>query len=366
MAYIMGDLRGFVEGIIRREIPSSFLYIPSLLYGLIQRTRAFLYEKGLLKTGKIGSGVISVGNITVGGTGKTPAVIAIAKAAKERGFKVAILTLGYKGKARGINLVSDGSNILLDCIDAGDEPYLMARKLKGIPIVKGKNRYLSARVAIERFGSNLFILDDGFQVLNLYRDINLLLIDTTDPFGNGYLLPRGILREPLKAMKRADIVVLTKSDLSQNRMEIAEVVRRYNPSAPIFFSYYKPLDLIDPKGDLISLESIKGRSLFLFSGLANHSSFRPILEGYGGRIVGELTYPDHFYYPKKDIYEIREKADRLGADMIVTTEKDIVRIEKEMLKESPIYALRIEFMIEDEEEWKRLLFQRIYHVGADN
>lgn len=344
---------------------APLLLILSLFYGLLQRVRAFLYEKGFLRIEKIESRMISVGNITVGGTGKTPAVIAIAEAAKEKRFKVAILTRGYKGKAKGINTVSNGSHILLDCLDAGDEPYLMARKLEGVPVVKGENRYLSARFAIEKFGSNLFILDDGFQHLKLYRDIDILLIDTTDPFGNGHLLPRGILREPLKAIRRADIVILTKSNLSTNKMEIVEVVRRYNPSAPIFLSYYKPLDLIGIKGNLTPFESIKDMSLFLFSGLANHSSFKLLLESSGARIIGELTYPDHFYYSKKDIDEIKERAGRLGADMIVTTEKDIVRIPDSEFQ-TQIYALRIEFVIEDEERWKRLLFEKGFSVGGSN
>jgi tetraacyldisaccharide 4'-kinase len=356
----MGYLREYVEGIMRGEkggIVSSLLFILSLFYGLVQKGRAFLYKKGLIRVKRIGSMVISIGNITVGGTGKTPAVIAIAEVGKEKGFKVAILTRGYGGKAKGINPVTDGTNILLGFIDAGDEPYLMAKKLHGVSIVKGKDRHLSARLAMERFGSNLFILDDGFQHLKLNRDMNILLIDATDPFGNGYLFPRGILREPLTAMRRADIVVLTKSDMSKKNLGIIDKIRRYNPSAPIFFSYYRPLDLVNIRGDIMSIEDIKGKALFLFSGLASPSSFRPLVERYGARIISELTYPDHFYYSKEDIDNIKEKASGLGADMLVTTEKDIVRIPNSE-SQTQIYALRIEFVIEDKERWEDLLFRK--------
>lgn len=384
----MENLRGYIERLMREEnqgVFSFFLLIISLFYGFLQRGRAFLYEKGLLKTVRIKARVISAGNITVGGTGKTPAVMAIAQAAKEKGFKVAILTRGYKGESKGINPVSDGSRVLLDCKDAGDEPYLMAKKLEGIPLVKGGDRYLSAKFAIEKFGSNLFILDDGFQHLRVHRDTNILLIDSLDPFGNGHLFPRGILREPLMAMKRANIIVITKADLSPRRMEIIEKIRKYNPAAPVFFSYYKPLDLINIKGDLIPIRDIKGERLFLFSGLASHQSFRLLLERDGAKIIKELTYPDHFFYSKGDIEEIKERAGALGADMIVTTEKDIVRIPDSGVKtqdsmlnqacpgdkarvqdKTQIWALRIEFVIEDKERWESLLFQKGTKIGGDN
>lgn len=367
----MNNLRKYSEGIIREEnqgIFSPFLYCASFLYGLVQRLRAFLYEKGFISTEKIRPMVISVGNITVGGTGKTPAVIAIAETAKQSGLKVAVLTRGYKGKAKGISPVSDGSRILLDCREAGDEPYLIAKKLKGIPVIKGDDRHLSALFAIEKFGTDLFILDDGYQHLKLHRDKNILLIDATDPFGNGHIIPRGILREPLTAIKRADIVVLTKSDLVEDKGKILEIIRGYNPEAPVFFSYYKTMELIGLRGESIPIETINDRKIFIFSGLAGNRSFRALLERYSPRIIGELTYPDHFYYSTKDIVRIKEEARSLGAEMIITTEKDLVKIDAEEGhgEEIPFLALRIAFVVDDGERWESLLFRPEAPIGGGN
>ena len=361
---MMMYFRGYAENITREKMAgiSSFF---SPLYGTLQRARVFLYRKGFLKTERVESRVISIGNITAGGTGKTPAVMAIAQMAKGKGFKVAILTRGYRGKAKGIRPVSDGSKILLDCRDAGDEPYLMAKKLSGIPVIKGNDRCLSAKFAEERFGSDLFILDDGFQHLKLHRDINILLVDATDPFGNGHILPRGILREPLESMRRADIVVLTKTDLSKRNTEIMNKIKRYNTTAPIFVGNYRSLGLVDMKGNIIEVNRLKGKSLLIFSGLANHSSFRFILEREGAKVSGELIYPDHFDYSKKDIDEIVKKAGDMGTDMIVTTEKDIVKIPYSDL-ETQIWALSIEFIIEDGERWESLLFSKKQSGGGNN
>ncbi len=371
----MSNMRGYFERVMREEnggILSFILFILSVFYSLSQRIRAFLYKKGLLRVEMIGARVISVGNVTTGGTGKTPAVMSIAQIAKGRGFNVAILTRGYMGRAKGIDAVTDGSEILLNYRDAGDEPYLMAKKLSGIPVIKGKDRCLSARFAADRFGSDLFILDDGFQHLKLHRDINILLIDATDPFGNGHILPRGILREPLESMRRADIIVLTKTDLSKRNTETMDKIKRYNPTAPIFFSHYRPLDLVDMKGNNIEVKSLRGKSLFIFSGLANHSSLRLLLEMSGTKVSGELTYPDHYNYSKKDIEEIMSRAANLNADMIVTTEKDLVRIprqepgtqDSELLNK--MWALRIEFIIEDGERWESLLFSKKQSGGGNN
>lgn len=365
----MNYLRVYSEKIIREEsqgIFSPFLYLASFLYGLVQRLRALLYENGFIRVEKVERRIISVGNITVGGTGKTPAVIAIAESAKKRGLNAAILTRGYRGKAKGISPVSDGSEILLGCIEAGDEPYLIARKLRGIPVIKGSDRYLSSLYAMKRFGTDFFILDDGYQHLKFHRDKNILLIDATNPFGNGQLIPRGILREPLISIRRADIIVLTKSDLSEDKKWILEVIKRFNPEAPVFFSYYNPLDLIGLAGESMPLDAIRDRKVFIFSGLASHSYFRALLDRYCSNIIGELTYPDHFYYSTKDIVRIKEAARGLGADITVTTEKDLIKISPEegMRGGNPFWAFRIEFIIEDKDRWEQLLFRSETPIGG--
>src|SRR4030066_495268 len=204
----------------------------SHIYRITGFIRMKLYETGLLRTKRLPCPVICVGNITTGGTGKTPAVIAIARLLQggqvsnlspQRSQRIAILTRGYKRKSKEpILAVNDGNEILCTPQDAGDEPYLIASALKGIPVIVGKDRYCSGQYAIERFGSNLFILDDGYQHIRLHRDLNILLIDATNPMGNGHLLPRGILREPLSAVARANGIIISRA----NEGEAAGVERR--------------------------------------------------------------------------------------------------------------------------------------------
>src|SRR3989338_4045779 len=184
------------------------LYSSSILYGICIKLRYFLYHTGIFKTKRLTCKVISIGNITVGGSGKTPMAIYLAKKLKEKGRKVIILSRGYKGKVKGIGVVSDGGNILLDPEDAGDEPYLMAAKLKNIPVIVGKDRYKAGLYAIEKFNPDVIILDDGFQHIRLARDIDFLLIDLRKGFGNGHLFPLGMLREPLSGLKRGTFFLM--------------------------------------------------------------------------------------------------------------------------------------------------------------
>lgn len=213
---------------------------------------------------------ISIGNITLGGTGKTPVTIALAGEAKQRGYKPCILTRGYKGKIEGPCFVSRGEGPLLDELKAGDEALLMAEKLHGVPIVKGKDRYEAGMFALNSLPSalspDLFILDDGFQHWSLFRDKDILLIDSTNPFGNKRLLPLGHLREPLSEISRADIIVLTKTDNSErgrisgvNRL-IAEI-KQYNLNAPLFFADHRPSQFMIPTGETFPFEWAKGKKI---------------------------------------------------------------------------------------------------------
>ena len=337
--------------------------------------------------------VISIGNITVGGTGKTPATIAIAEEAKRRGFVPVILTRGYKGKIKGPCFVSKGEGPLLSEEDAGDEPIIMAEKLKGVPIVKGENRYDAGILAIENLKSEisnlkseiLFILDDGFQHWKLFRDKDLLLIDGTNPFGNKRLLPIGPLREPLRAIGRADIVVITKTnmlssqstvhgqstapptypspsrgkgkgggDISQSMTHgksefrrLIKEIRKYNKKAPVFFAEHRPLQFLSARGEIFPLEWAKGKRFFVFSGIGNPGSFKETLLLAGINLKGFKSYRDHYRYAPKDIEKIVEHSKRSGADWIVTTEKDIMRL-KELSIPANLIALVIEFSVSRE------------------
>jgi tetraacyldisaccharide 4'-kinase len=318
----------------------------------------YLIDKyfALKRQKKLPCKVISIGNITVGGTGKTPATIAMAEEAQKRGFKPCILTRGYRGKAKGAVFVSKGVNPLLSEGEAGDEPILMAERLKGVPIVKGADRYKVGMFAIENLRSQisdlkslLFILDDGFQRYELFRDRNILLIDGTNPFGNRRLLPLGLLREPLSEIKRADVIVITKTAINNQQSAISSLIdeiRQYNAKAPIFFAEHTPSKFTTITGDSSSLEWAKGKRLFGFCGIGNPESFRITLLSAGIELTGFKPYGDHYRYTLDDRETIIKNAKECGADWIVTTEKDIMRLKGLELPEN-LVALVIEFRVDE-------------------
>jgi len=297
--------------------------------------------------------VISIGNITTGGTGKTPAAIAIAEEAKKRGFYPIILTRGYKGNAKGPVLVHRAS-----CIMYGDEPVLMSERLKDVPVVKCADRYKGGLFAlhspdspIHRFTDSpiLFILDDGFQHWRLFRDKNILLIDSENPFGNKRLLPAGILREPLGEIKRADIIALTKTDDIKQALidKLIKEIKQYNQNAPIFLAAHKPLNFISPSGKVMPLEWTEGKNFFAFCGIGNPKSFRKTISTLKGKITGLKSYRDHHRYKQSDIEDILKEAKKSNADWIITTEKDLIRLKGLKIPEN-LAALTIEFSIDEE------------------
>ncbi len=296
--------------------------------------------------------VISIGNITVGGTGKTPAAIALAQKARVNGFRPCILTRGYRGIAKGPCFVGMGDGPLLDENHAGDEAYLMALKLKGIPIIKGKDRYEAGIFALNNFSEDyrpdLFILDDGFQHWGLYRDNDILLIDGLNPFGNGKLFPIGSLREPLSEINRADIILITKTDGSLNLKTdgLPEKIRKYNKKAPVFFAVHKPSRFTAVNGGSFPLEWAKGKVFFGFCGIGNPRSFKQTLASAGAEISGLRTFRDHYRYSRKDIKTIIDEAGERNAGWIVTTEKDIMRLKGFVLPEN-LASLEIEFDVEE-------------------
>lgn len=314
--------------------------------------------------------VLSIGNITLGGTGKTPAAIALAIEAKTRGYRPCILTRGYKGKVKGPCFVSDGSGSLMDSHQAGDEAVLMADKLEGVPVVKGSDRYEAGMYAIEKLkiqnskfknlssepGTEiLFILDDGFQHWGLFRDKDILLIDGTNPFGNRRLLPLGYLREPLKAIGRADIIVITnvpeltytgegKRNQSLQIEALTEELKKYNAAAPIFFSEHRPVKFRSLDGKLFSPDWARDKSLYAFCGIGNPLSFRDTLLSTGTDLKGFKTFRDHYTFTVNDMRAIAEDAEKSGAGWIVTTEKDIMRLGGFDLPDN-LVSLVIEFQV---------------------
>lgn len=286
--------------------------------------------------------VISVGNITVGGTGKTPAAIAIAEEAQKRGLQPIILTRGYKGKAEGPCFVTKGEGPLLTVRQAGDEPFLMAERLRGVPIIKGADRYEAGMYALKQLkapenagvsGSPVpnprtltpvFILDDGFQHWSLFRDKDIVLIDARNPFGNRRLLPAGRLREPLPALQRADVVVITRAEREDSGL-IADV-RKYNLRAPIFFSHHRAVSVQSASGERKPVSWLKGKKVFCFCGLADPESFGSTVSSAGAEVTGMKTYRDHHAYAQKDIDAVMKECSVSGASWVFTTAKDMVKL----------------------------------------
>ncbi len=331
---------------------------------------SFKKSRSLKNQERLPHKVISVGNLTVGGTGKTPAVIAIAEEARKRGYFPCILTRGYRGKTKGPCFISKGEGPLLSVDQAGDEASLIAERLRGIPIVKGKNRYEAGMFALHHLESEIpnqkskiiFILDDGFQHWRLYRDMDILLIDSINPFGNNKLLPSGILREPLSEIKRADIIVLTKtpllfsdyrsgiparvdSDLPDGPSLIDEI-RKHNPDAPIYCSEHEPVSLRTLSGKDLPLNVLSGKAALAFCGIGNPSSFKDTLLRMQAEVKEFIVFRDHHRYGNRDMERVRKIAGQCNAGWIVTTEKDIIRLKEFDLPEN-VLSLSIHFRVDN-------------------
>ncbi|MDI6736334.1 MAG: tetraacyldisaccharide 4'-kinase [bacterium] len=321
----------------------SMLNFISCLYYLLVQLRLFFYKTKFLRQSQVPAKVISIGNITLGGTGKTPAIIEIANLFRDK--KLVVLSRGYKSRNENkMAVVSDGKQILLTVHESGDEPYLLSKRLPTVPIIIGQDRVKSAKYAIDNFGAEILILDDGFQYLPLKRDLDIVLIDGRNPYGNNNLFPAGILREPIKNLKRADIFIMTKIDQSLNRTAIIADLKRVNPDALILESRHTPIKFIsfDSKEEY-PLEFIKDIDILALSSIGDPESFEVILKKLTSRHFLHLTYPDHYNYTKKDV---NKSIDCLqGISFIVTTEKDMVRLREVVPPDLPILYLMIRFEI---------------------
>lgn len=278
--------------------------------------------------------VISIGNITVGGTGKTPATIAVAEEALRRGYFPVILTRGYRGRQKGPCFVTaaeqaGGATPCSTVEEAGDEPVVMAARLPDVPVVKSADRHAGGRYALDMLRRSaetpmLFILDDGFQHWRLHRDLDIVLIDGLNPFGNRRLLPLGPLREPLDALKRADLFVVTKARNDEAALE----ARALNSAAPLFFSDYAVTGVRSRGGVSFPAETLRGEKAYAFCGIANPESFRRTLEALGVRLCGFKAYRDHHAYSTAELNSLRAEAERYGCRLLVTTEKDMVKLDR--------------------------------------
>ncbi|MDR1173447.1 MAG: tetraacyldisaccharide 4'-kinase [Puniceicoccales bacterium] len=338
----------------------------SFLFAMIVKLRRFLYARRIFTSNVLGCPVIVVGNLTLGGTGKTPVVEKIARELNERGRKVAILSRGYKSKSepkwkafiRWIahrdepppKVVSNGKSVLLDSEVAGDEPFMLAKNLPGVVVIVDKDRVKAGHYAINKFGADIIILDDGFQYFPLRGHVNLLLIDKTNPFGNKYLLPRGILREPISQIKRASYVLLTKSD-NVSHGSIIDMIKLYNPDAKIIECTHLSRNLsIIHDNEIKPVNVIEGKKIMVFSGIASPDGFENFLLQNGVEIVYKKRFVDHHRFSKNELENIFNIACARGAALAITTEKDAVRIPKDFAFPIPAYFLKIDIEIVSGEE----------------
>jgi tetraacyldisaccharide 4'-kinase len=333
----------------------AFLKFASFLFAAAVSVRYFLYRTGILRRYPLGIQVISIGNVTAGGTGKTPVTEIFARTLAAAGRKVAILSRGYRRKEAPLwrrlftqvveppLVVSDGRHVLLDSETGGDEPYMLASNLPGVAVVVDRNRVKAGRYAIKRLGCDTIILDDGFQYQKLKHSLEVVLVDATNPFGNGNMLPRGILREPARNLARADIVFLTKcrGDVSEVRDEI----RKYNETAEIVECNHSPKVLKDVwSREEFPLSWLKGKTVCTLSGVASPRGFEDSLRRLGAKVVWCERYADHHRYDSSEIlYALNRTAD-MGADALVTTEKDAVRFPR--LETTPVKCLYLRIAIE--------------------
>jgi tetraacyldisaccharide 4'-kinase len=344
------------------KFTSVFLLALSRLYEIGIQLRLYLWHHRIFRDHTLGCQVVSIGNLTVGGTGKTPVVEVFARALQQAGRRVAILSRGYKSTPRPLwqrlvskvtfqedkvppKIVSDGQSLLLDSEQAGDEPYMLASNLKDVVVLVDKNRVKSGRYAIRRFGCDTLLLDDGFQYLSLKSRLDICLIDRNAPFGNHYLLPRGTLREPITNLKRAHYIFITKSS-ELGAKKLRKAIRQFNTQAEVIECAHQPLYLQDVfTGERHGLKVLRNLSVAAISGIAVPESFEDGLRALGANLIYAKRYADHHRYTQQEVINMINRSLKRGAQAILTTEKDAVRFPKIDRRDIPIYFLRVEIRI---------------------
>lgn len=361
----------------------GFLRVLSWIFGLLVRLRLWLYRHRIFRDTPLGCKVVVVGNLTVGGTGKTPVVMKMARVLSQRGRKVAILSRGYKGASDSMPkrfwrwltqgsrpdplVVADGKKVLSGPDEAGDEPFMLASNLvdAGVVVIVDRDRVEGGRFALRRFGVDTILLDDGLQYLPLRGQINLLLVDSHDPFGNGAMLPRGILREPVANLSRASYVFITKSS-GPPAPELVSLIRQHNERAEIIACAHTAKEVVELEtGAAVPLESLRGKRVAAFSGIATPERFEETLRAQGATIVANRRFLDHHAFNDEDLDEVLDRALRARAEMIVTTEKDAVRLQGRFRPPIPLVFIRLEVEILGDRDGFNAAVERIC-LGASS
>jgi tetraacyldisaccharide 4'-kinase len=346
----------------KAKLTRGILFVSSKLYQVGVKIHRWLINVRIFRDKTLGVQVIAIGNLTFGGTGKTPVVEKFARELQNAGRKVAILSRGYRSKPAPLHIkflnkillredqtpprvVSDGKSLLLDSEMAGDEPYMLASNLRDVVVLVDKDRVKSGRYAIEKFGCDTLLLDDGFQYWKLRgRRHDVVLIDRQQPFGNEHLLPRGTLREPPSHLARAETIFITKSD--GNTGELRARIARLNSSAAIIECLHHPLYLEDVfTGERSGLDFLRGKKAASLSGIAQPESFEQSFVKLGAELVYSKRFADHHRFTQQEILNVINRAKKRQAEVIVTTQKDAVRFPKIDRRDLPIYFMRVEIQI---------------------
>jgi tetraacyldisaccharide 4'-kinase len=314
------------------------------LFRLGAALRGALYDGGILSPERAGAPVVSIGNLAVGGAGKTPAAIAVGRRMLARGRRLAVLSRGYGASRTDARVVSDGERVLLGAAEGGDEPVLVARRLPGARVLCGPRRAELARTAVEALGADALLLDDGFQHRALARDLDVVVLDAANPFGNGRLLPAGPNREPRSALRRAGLVWLSRVDQAEaGALEALRALARGATGRDPVESRHAPVDVVD--GALarsLGVGALRGRRVLLLAGVARPGGFRRTVEGLGAAVAAEAIFRDHHRFAPSELDAVFRQADAARCDAVVTTEKDAVRIDPARASDPRLRAVRIE------------------------
>jgi tetraacyldisaccharide 4'-kinase len=360
--YSEGERITFLQGFL--------LLVLSFLYGIPVKAREVLYRKKIFKQKRLPCKVISIGNITVGGTGKTPMTVYLAEMLAGLGRKIVVISRGYRGRAeKNGGVVSNGREILMGPDASGDEPFMMAAMLNNIPVIVGQNRYKAGLLAIRNFNPEIILLDDGFQHRKLFRDIDLLLLDSRHPFGNSRLLPRGVLREPAVSIKRADAFILTRtsSDNTQTRNKINAVSNTqpvFEASNSFYFFKVKKDGGLnqaagfrnEPSDDF---SSMAGKKVVAFSGIAGNDHFRNTLSEFKCDLLAFTGFPDHHRYTAGDMERISKSVKDGSAELVMTTEKDFARMGGKFDFPVDIVVVGVKMRLKDENSFREFILSKL-------
>jgi len=350
----------------------ALLWLPAKLYELAVRLRVAAYETQYLKQKRLDAVVISIGNIVLGGTGKTPMVEYVARYIKSEDHSVAVLTRGYGRESSGMRVLND-TRRSADVAQAGeaaranshqeygDEPLMLARALGNVPVIINKNRYEGGRWAEREVGAEILVLDDAYQHLALARDLNILLLDATDPFGGFEMAPFGRLREPLYGIKRADAIIVTRADRPFDQGQVNAIIKYFcGDKVPVMYVYSSITRLRHIEtGEIYEAKQFAGWNAAVMCGVGNPRAFAEDILQFGMNIVSENFFPDHHAFRQEDLERVTQAATETGADAIVTTEKDAVRLEGFKLGDVPVYAAQLEIQSDDDVRLKSLLLRTL-------